>query len=62
MIRKFTKTSFPKYWKVLADNKDKDSTLVEYFNKTFKQDLSNGIPTDSKGWWFFNDKIYTPIS
>ena len=61
-MRKFTKASFPKYWKVLADNKLKDSILVSYFNKTFKQDLSNGLATDSKGWWFFNDKIHNPAS
>lgn len=61
-MRKFTKQTFPKYWKILADTDHKDSTLVTYINKTFIQLLYNGIATNSKGWWFFNDKIHNPAS
>jgi len=61
-MRKFTKTGFPKKWKVLADTKEKDSKLVDYVNSTFKQDLTKGLFTDSKGWWFFNEPVKNPVT
>lgn len=61
-MRRFTKTGFPKKWKILADTKEKDSKLVDYVNSTFNQDLTKGLATDSKGWWFFNKLVKNPAS
>lgn len=53
-MKKYTINTFPKQWYVLADTNYKDTILVDYYNKTFKQALSRGL---SDGWYFFSEKI-----
>lgn len=55
-MRKYTINTFPKQWYVLADTNEKDAILVDYYNKTFKDDLSKGLG-GLAGWYFFSEKI-----